>query len=237
MSELFPIFPNDIVQQVKLSLKLPEIMNAIVTRQIVATLAARFHIEVDPSELQQAADAFRLRHNLSTTEATLSWLEQYRLTIEDFEALIYAETLQSKLSEHLFDRQIETYFAENANDYSQAVLYKVTLPDPRTAERILRAIQANVMTFNEVVQQYTEEENRHQTGYWGTFTASEIPPELARIVFTTAPQICRSSASLIYVERLIQPELTDVLRAQILSDLFSDWARQQLDRAELRPEL
>jgi len=239
MSDLFPVFPNDIVQQVKLSLKLPEIIDAIVTRQLVNAVSTRSGIQVDPVELQQAADAFRLKHNLSSAEATLAWLEKYRLTIEEFESLIYAETLQAKLSHHLFDRQIETHFRENAANYTQAVLYKVTLPTPRIAQEMYEAIASDEMTFHEVVQRFGSDENQRRNGYWGVFTRSRLPQDLGfRIFSTVAPTVLSPiSTVLIFVEALIQPELTETLRAQILQDLFSQWTRENIDRAEIRLEL
>lgn len=239
MSDVFPVFPNDIVQQVKLSLQLPEMLNRIVTRQLVNAASTRSGIQVDSTELQQAADAFRRKHNLSSAEATLAWLEKYRLTIEEFEALIYAETLQAKLAHHLFDRQIDSHFQENASNYTQAVLYKVTLPNLRIAEEMYQTIQTSEISFHEVLQRYGSDENRRRNGYWGTFSRSRLPQDLASAIFSTEPPIVLSptSAALIFVETLIQPDLTETLRTQILQELFSDWAREGLDRTEIRLEL
>ncbi|MBE9013716.1 peptidylprolyl isomerase [Pseudanabaenaceae cyanobacterium LEGE 13415] len=239
MSDLFPVFPNDVVQQVKLSLKLPEVIDAIVTRQLVNTVSTRSGIQVNSTELQQAADAFRLKHNLSSAEATLAWLERYRLTIDDFEALIYAETLQAKLSHHLFDRQVESHFRENAAHYTQAILYKVTLPNLRIAEEMYQAIAANETVFHEVVQQFASDENRRRNGYWGTFMRSRLPQDLASRIFSTDPPTVLSPISpvLIFVEAFIQPELTESLQTQIVQDLFSQWTQENIDRAEIRLEL
>ncbi len=240
MSELFPVFPNDVVQQVKLSLKLPEVINAIVTRQIVAAVCNRSGIQVDPAELQQAADAFRLQHNLSSAEDTIAWLQKYCLTIEDFEALIYSETLQARLARHLFDHQIEPHFSEHLSDYVQAVLYKIDLPDLNTAKSLYQAIQADQMKFTQAVQQHSQNQDpRRWDGYYGIFTRPQLPPELAEIVFLAQPPevLKPTSKSLIYVERLLQPQLTPALRERILAELFANWTAQQLDRAEIRLEL
>lgn len=88
---------------------------------------------MDSAELQPVPDAFRLKHNLSSAEATRDWLEKYRLTIEEFEILIYAKTLQAKLVHHFGDRQVESHFHENIYSYTQTVLYKVVMPNSRTA--------------------------------------------------------------------------------------------------------
>jgi hypothetical protein len=179
MSEVFPVFPNDIVQQIKLSLQLPEIVNAIVTRQLVNTASTRSGIQVDSVELQQTADAFRLKHD------------------------------------------------------------QVTLPNLRIAQETYQAIEANEIKFHEVLQRFGSDENRRTNRYWGTFLRSRLPHDLATAIFSPVPPTVLSptSTALIFVEILIQPELTETLRAQILQELFSQWARKGLDRLEIRLEL
>ncbi|MBW4444557.1 MAG: peptidylprolyl isomerase [Plectolyngbya sp. WJT66-NPBG17] len=139
----------------------------------------------------------------------------------------------------MFDRQIETHFRENSFGYTQAVLYKVTPLNLTTAQEMYQAIQANEIFFHEVVQRYTQDESRHLNGYWGTFTRSDLPTELAPTIFSAnLPQaLSPLSTFLIYISKIIQPQLTDTLRSRTLAELFSNWAKQQLDRTEIRLEL
>jgi hypothetical protein len=39
------------------------------------------------------------------------------------------------------------------------------------------------------------------------------------------------------VEEIIQPELDDKLRSQIMSDLFSEWLKQQTEQIEFNVKL
>jgi hypothetical protein len=57
-------------------------------------------------EIQQAADSFRLQNNLSSSQATLNWLEKYGLSIEEFEQLIYDNSLSLKLAQHLYSDRV-----------------------------------------------------------------------------------------------------------------------------------
>lgn len=122
MSELFPVFPNDIFQEIKLSLEVPTLIEKVVSRQIVARVAQRIGLQVEPSELQQAADQFRLENQLLSAEDTFHWLQKYHLSIEDFETLIHAKILAAKLSKHLFEAQIDDYFAEHQADYVEELI-------------------------------------------------------------------------------------------------------------------
>ncbi len=58
----------------------------------------------------------------------------------------------------------------------------------------------------------------------------------------TPPQILKPITTpkgvyLIWVEEIIQPQLDDELRQQIISDLFSDWLKQQITSMDIVIEL
>lgn len=50
---------EDILQQVKLSCKIPEIVEQIVSRKLIISAAEEAGIKVESEELQKAADLFR----------------------------------------------------------------------------------------------------------------------------------------------------------------------------------
>ncbi|NEO79601.1 peptidylprolyl isomerase, partial [Moorena sp. SIO4G3] len=67
----------------------------------------------------------------------------------------------------------------------------------------------------------------------------QLKPEIAAAVFAaTPPQILQpivtsSGVHLILVEEIIQPQLDQQLRSEILSDLFSEWLREQMEQMEI----
>ena len=74
------ITTDDIVHQVKLTCQIPDIIEGIVTRKIIAATAESAGIGVEIEELQKAADQFRLMNKLENSEDTWAWLQQHSMS-------------------------------------------------------------------------------------------------------------------------------------------------------------
>ncbi|NEO67194.1 MAG: peptidylprolyl isomerase, partial [Moorea sp. SIO4G2] len=77
MSPAITITKDDILEEVKQSGKIPEIIEAITTRKLIAAAAAEAGIKVETEELQDAADKFRIVSQLGSAEDTWAWLEKH----------------------------------------------------------------------------------------------------------------------------------------------------------------
>jgi parvulin-like peptidyl-prolyl isomerase len=230
-----PISQGDVLQQVKLSSQFPMVVEAIASRQIVAQQAEKLALQIDTAELQKAADSFRLKNNLVTVEQTVAWLKQHGLSLDDLEALMHHTVLSAKLAEHLFSAQVGPYFAERQLDYDQVVLYEVILQNADLAIELFYAIQEQETTFEEVARHYIQDtELRRKGGYRGVLKRADLKPEISAAVFAAStPQLLKpivigKNSHLVFVEEVIQPQLDETLRSQILSELFSQWLKKQL---------
>jgi len=116
--EVLTISPEEITHQIKLSCQIPSVIEGIAKRKIIAHTASEQGIKVEPSELQQAADNLRLKSNLSSADTTLSWLKKHNLSLDDFEELVYANVISSKLAQHFFADKVEAFFVEHQLDYT-----------------------------------------------------------------------------------------------------------------------
>jgi parvulin-like peptidyl-prolyl isomerase len=241
MSEIIPISSETILRQIKLSRQIPPVIEAIATRQIVARTAEALGLEVEPSELQQAADRFRLENNLLGADLTWSWLQKHSLSLDEFEELIYDTLLSSKLARHLFTDKVEPFFVEHQLDYAQVVMYEVVLDDRDLAMELFYALVENEISFWEVARQYIQKpELRRCFGYRGMLRRADLKPAISAAVFAAnPPQILKPIAiaqkvHLIFVGEILEPKLDKKLHSQILADLFSDWLKQQIEQAEIR---
>lgn len=235
MSKKITISSEDILHQVKLSCQIPDIVEQIVTRKIVAASAAEAGIKVETEELQTAADSLRLMSQLNSAEETKVWLQKNGLSLDDFEELVYNNVISGKLAQHLFADKVEPFFVEHQLDYAGVVMYEVVLDDEDLAMELFYAIQEGEMSFHEVAYQYIEDtELRRKGGYRGIVRRKELKPEISAAVFAaTSPQVLKpiltaKGVHLIFVEKIIQPELDDKLCSQILSDWFVAWIKQQV---------
>jgi parvulin-like peptidyl-prolyl isomerase len=234
MSQTIVITKDDILDRVKLTYKVPEIVEQLVACKVIADAACDAGIEIETKELQQAANQIRLVNQLKSAEDTWKWLEKNGLTLDEFEKMVSLNLLSAKLAQHLFGDRVERYFFERQLDYAGAIMYEILLDDEDLALELFYAIKEGEMSFYDVAHQYIQDtELRRKGGYQGTVRRQGLKPEISAAVFSAKPPqllkpiITAQGAHLIFVEEIIQPQLDATLRYQILSTLFSNWLQQQ----------
>ncbi|MEH1892801.1 MAG: peptidylprolyl isomerase [Nostoc sp.] len=244
MSQPITITKEDILSQVKLSCKIPEFIEGIVTRKVIANAAAEAGIKVETEELQKAADQIRLMKKLNSADDTWAWLEKHSLCIDDYEEIVYSTVISGKLAAHLFANKVEPYFFENQLDYAGVVMYEVILDDQDLAIELFYTIKEGEMSFYDVAHKYIQDkELSRKGGYRGIVKRKDLKPEIATNVFAaTPPQVLKpivasKGVHLILVEEIIKPQLDSMLRYQILEDLFTAWIKQQIEPVEITKKL
>jgi len=244
MLESITITQADIWQQVKLSLQIPELVEQIVSRKMILAAAEEAGIKVEVEELQKAADFLRLTNKLTSAEDTYKWLEKHGVSVDDFEEIIYTNLISGKLTQHLFADKIEPYFWQNQLNYAGVVMYEVVLEDEDLAIELFYAIKEGEMSFYDVAHQYIEDvELRRQGGYLGVQRRRDLKPEISAAVFAANPPqvlkpiITAKGVRLIFVEEIIQPQLNDELRGEILRDLLLSWIQDKVNHVAINLNL
>ncbi|BAY89416.1 MULTISPECIES: peptidylprolyl isomerase [unclassified Tolypothrix] len=240
MSQTITISNQDILHIVKQYRQIPDLIEKIITHKIIETTVSEIGIQVETEELQEAADNFRLMNALETSEDTWKWLDKHALSLDDFEELVYHNLLANKLAQHLFADKVEPYFFENQLEYAGAVIYEVILDDEDLAMELFYAIKEGETSFYDVAHQYTQDsELRRKCGYRGKVNRQDLKPEISAAVFAAnSPQLLKpiitsKGVHLIMLEEIIQPELSEKLRYQIMSDFFVEWIKQQMNKFEI----
>lgn len=240
MSEPITITKEDIFQQVKLSCKIPEIVEQFVNQKVIIAAAEEVGIKAETEELQKAADLLRLMNKLTSAEDTWKWLEKHSLSIDDFEEIVYSSIIFGKLRKYLFSDKIEPYFFENQLSYAGVVMYEVVLEDEDLAIELFYAVKEGEMSFHDVAHKYIQDvELRRQGGYVGVLNRQDLKPEISAAVFAAKPPqvikpiVTAKGIHLIFVEEIIKPELDEKLRQQIVSDLLLIWIKEQFNQLEI----
>ncbi|MDZ8134780.1 MAG: peptidylprolyl isomerase [Nostoc sp. DedQUE04] len=235
MLEVATVSLEEIINQVKISCQIPSVIEGILTRKIISYTAQEVNIKVEPEELQQAADNLRLMNNLTGADATWSWLQRHSLSLDEFEELVYYTVISSKLAQYLFVDKVESFFVEHQIDYAQIVMYEVVLDDFDLAMELFYALGEGEISFHEIAHQYIQDtELRRKGGYRGILSRADLKPEISAAVFAaTPPQVVKPiltsiGAHLILVEEIIEPQLDEMLRLKILSNLFSEWLKRKI---------
>jgi parvulin-like peptidyl-prolyl isomerase len=240
MSDILKISNEDIIYHLKISCQIPSLLEAIATRKVITQTSQKVGITVETAELQQSADSLRLANRLIKAEETWEWLQKHYLSLDNFEEIAHLNILSTKLAHHLFADKVEPFFYAHQLNYSAAVTYEVILDDEDLALEIFYALQEGEISFPEIARQYIQNpEIRRAGGYQGIRKRSDFRPEIASLVFAAnPPQILKpvitpKGAHIIIVEEIIEPELNEQMRVQILGDLFTNWLKDQVNKLKI----
>ena len=234
--------PNDrmnwqqaIVDEARLSGKVPELIRGAARRQIINDAALTAGIQATEAELQAAADNIRRADRLVTVAATNKWLAANFISVGDFEQIVRDRLTTAKLAHHLFADRVEHFFWQNSLEYASATLYEVVLTDRYLAMEIFYALTEGDLNFNDVAHQYiADPELNRRGGYLGPINRKQLRPEISAAVFaaqppqTIAPVTTDLGIHLIRVAEISQPQLDGTLYQQILMELFDRWLEQQI---------
>jgi parvulin-like peptidyl-prolyl isomerase len=236
------ISSQELLYQAKIGGKIPELLHEVVRQQVIDRHAKQLEIVPTPEELQAAADRFRVVNKLESAETTWQWLQSHHLSVDDFEKLISQTLLTEKLSQHLFASQVEQFFYQNLIDYTGATIYEVVLEDRDVAMEIFYSLQEGDLSFPDVAHQYiSDPELRRRGGYIGTIGRKQLRPEISAAVFGAKPPqlikpvVTAIGVHLIYVEEILEPQLTEDLHQRIVIELFERWLQEQI--AALTPQI
>ena len=81
MSEILTISPQDLFNQVRISCQIPATVERLLNREIVTRTAKEAGITIEPKELQEAADTWRLMNQLHSVDDTWLWLQKHHIAV------------------------------------------------------------------------------------------------------------------------------------------------------------
>jgi parvulin-like peptidyl-prolyl isomerase len=229
------ITTENILEQLKISRKIPEVIEQIFTRRIILAEAERLGIKVEIPELQEAADLFRAKNRLISARITEKWLEMNQLSLDDFETIIHLELLSDKLKQVVLIDKVEQHFYQHQLDFDRVVISEVILANKELATELYYAIREGEISFQDVAAKYiTDPELKRKGGYLGQIKRKDLNPGLRSIFsVTTYPQVLKPIATaqgfhLIWLEEKIEATLEPDIYAEIQSQLFTELLREKI---------
>jgi parvulin-like peptidyl-prolyl isomerase len=228
------ITTEDILEQLKISRKIPEVIEHILTRRIVQAEADKLGINVEIDELQAAADLFRAKNRLVSVKITEKWLEINRLSLDEFETIVHVELLSDKLKSAILTDKVEQHFYQYQLDFDRVVMYEVILENKELAMEMYYAIKEGEIKFSDIASKYiSDPELKRQGGYQGHIKRKDLSTGLRSLFSVTSyPQIVKPIATaqgfhLIWVKDIIKATLEAEIYEEIQSQLFTEFLREK----------
>jgi hypothetical protein len=91
----------EVVDYMRITGRFGPFLNEVVRRKVTAEEAKRIGLKVSTSELQKAADAFRVANGLNKTEDTEDWLNSNGISLETLEEFFKTSLLIHKFKDSL----------------------------------------------------------------------------------------------------------------------------------------
>lgn len=224
----------EIVDYLRHSCKFAEIATLAEEEAFVVKLCQHFGIEVNETEWQGEGDIFRLQHKLLGIEETTKWLEQQRITLEDWSEGIKLRLLTKKLKEYLFGANVDLHYIANRDQYQRVALSQILVLDRETATTIQRSLLADQTSFCALALEHSQGKQSHTNGgFLGILYLSQLVPEIAKAIANSAtgtiigPIQTKLGYHLLRVEKWFPTEMSESVREQIFNTLWQIWLREQ----------
>jgi parvulin-like peptidyl-prolyl isomerase len=235
---------HDLLHALKLKGQLPELIAAAVVDKVIADTAKDKGITVSDAELQQAADAFRLRGGLNKAADTQRWLAQHRLAPADLEERLERDLVRQKLVADIPRDQVAKYFAENRARFDRARLRQIVVDKEGIAQELLSRILEEDAEFGDLARRHSlDPQTRASGGDLGIVSRAALPPVVSAAVFTAkngdvvGPVNPNGAYLLIKVEEIVLGQLDAPTTAAIQEVLFRDWIARQVHNGKIEMKL
>ena len=194
---------------------------------------------VSDSEVQSAADGFRLARGLHSAEATARWLSEAGLSIERFEALIKTTVQARKLKERITEDQVAAYFSNHTDSLAMLTVIRWH----SASEDSLSDLTDSAATTDDVVKRaLASVSNDHapgvrivsETGFVPKVLPS-LPPESAAPPAGTVIGPTRHGGEYWcgQVLRRLTPRLDQETERFIQERLFASWLDEERAKAQI----
>ena len=235
LPEISPATNEDVIVYLRRSHKIAEVAALTECDALVLNICKQLGITVSDEELQAAGDAFRLEHKLLGASETLAWLQEQRITVEDWTQGIRVTLLTKKLKEHLFGDAVDAHYMSNRNDYKRVALSQILVGDLIEARKVTYAIREENASFCALALEYSKgKQSKEKGGFVGVRFLSELLPEIAQAISEAKegeviePIQTRLGYHIIKIEKWFPIELSESVREEILEFLFQAWLRERV---------
>jgi parvulin-like peptidyl-prolyl isomerase len=211
-------------------------------RNIIQATAQEQDVAVTPSELQAEAERMQRQfalEGLETATQVMQWLYEQFTLADHWEDNLNTYLLLDKLADQLFGGDVKQEFSRQRQHYLQAELYRIVVPYARIAQELVYRIGESEISFFEAAHLYDIDARRRlHCGYEGRVARWQLQPELstrlfnARLQTVLGPVKSERGYELLWVDELIEPELTEAVYTEIRDRMFQEWLEAELKKLQ-----
>ncbi len=228
--EIPPVTEKDAIAYLRRSAKFAEIAAAAEWDALILAICEQLGVDVSEEEWQEAGDDFRQKHKLWGIEETMAWLNQQRISIEEWSEGVRVALLEKKLKESLFGAATDGEYTVNRDRYARIALSQILVPDLATAWKIVQILREGHASFCTLALEYSKgKQSQENGGFVGVRYVVELLPEIAEAVNNAkegeiiGPVQSSLGYHVLRVEKCFPIELNQQVREQVMNASFQLW--------------
>jgi len=218
----------------------PMLLDAFVENYLV-NRARRVGLSVNDLELQQAADNFRLKNGMASTEQTQQWFQKEAITSEDFAAGLERDLIVEKLRRTVADPKLDEVFNANTARFARVRLKRILVATEADALSVLEAINSGNSSFEDQARlKSLDLITKNVGGEAGIVRRMDLAGELGEAVFGAEPgkligPVQAGQGFLVFrVEEFLPAVQDDAIKAGLRKEIFDAWLRNELSREPIQ---
>ena len=220
----------DVIAYLRRSAKFAEF--AALAERDAQILAAceKFGITVSEDEVQAAGDDFRQENKLWGIQETMAWLDQQRISVEDWSQGIRITLLEKKLKERLFGAGVDGEYFSNRDRYKRVALSQILVVDLDIAWKIVQILREGHASFCALALEYSKGKlSQEKGGFLGIRYVIELMPEVAEAIKNgqegeiIGPIQSKFGYHVVKIEKWFPIQLNEATREQIMDSLLRSW--------------
>ena len=230
---------GDFLHAMKRSRRLrPMLLDAFVEHYLVIR-ARRANLTVSDTELQQAADNFRLRNGMATSEQTTAWFQREAITAEDFATRLERDLAVEKLRRAVADPQVQKVFDANLQRFARVKLKRILVASEPEAREVAEQVTNGKMTFEDAARarslDLATKVNGGDAGVIRRVDLGQLGDTIfgAEVGKVLGPVQAGQGFLALLVDELFAPELDEAVRNGIRKEVFDQWLRNELSKAPI----
>jgi len=211
----------------------PTFIDATRNRLAILAYCKLAGLSVSDSEIQQETESIRYDLALESTEQTLRWLRNNRVSKENLAEVANIRALRNKIRQSCSQEELKDFFSNNIDEFIFADVYLLRLSDFQAAIQSADLCRAGKLNFfDEAINQSKDAKTAVKGGYMGRLAKSQLSEDLSIAFFSVdpgdivGPMEIDGAFNVYLVKNIIHSSFEDV-RSTVL-DLWYDEKVQKL---------
>jgi parvulin-like peptidyl-prolyl isomerase len=198
-------------------------------------------LEAIECDLQEACQAFFSQRQLFSEEQRQAWLQQQKMTPEQFKMTALREAKLARFKADTWNHQVESYFLQRKGQLDRVLYSLIRTKDASLAQELYFRLNDDGADFSELAREYSEGQEAQTGGLIGPVELNVPHPTLARILSISQPgQIWTPTPIgewfvIARLEKFLPAQLDEAMRQRLIEELFKTWLQQTLQQTPVTP--